>query len=290
MAEEQEYKSDTGYATAVRKDNTDVDYCMHVIVAPTILIDSQKDKVFVKFLGRDDSNQLKFKRELEDGFIEYEGVLRAKKGDLIFYNYYVLINGSEEVKEFIYRQGKGKKEKGLWYRTMGSKDLQKKDVYHIYDGVVQGEPLDEKDKDKNVLSKWINKGLKKVSKWIGNDEYQKMLLMDAELAMKEFIRGVLADINNIKGEELIQRFSDIVQGLRKFYYMKEKLWSSDDDFNKTIAQVLKTNLMSLINRIKESPTNSDNIVNSGITTAVSIVYLKEQYDITFNTTDLSHLC
>lgn len=48
--------------------------------------------------------------------------------------------------------------------------------------------------------------------------------------------------------------------------------------------------MSLINRFKESPQISDNIVNSGIITAVSIVYLKEQYDITFNTIDLSHLC
>ncbi|VDI32729.1 Hypothetical predicted protein [Mytilus galloprovincialis] len=284
------YKSDTGYANAVRRDYTDVEYCMHVIVAPTILSDSQKDKVFVKFLGSDDSNPLKFKRELEDGYVEYEGVLKAKKGNLIFYKYYVLINGSEEVKEFIYRQGDGKRKKGIWYRTMGSKDIQKNDVYHIYDGVVQGEPLDEKDKDQNILSKWISKGLKKVSKWMGNDEYQKILLIDAELAMKEFMRGLFADINNIRGEELILRFSDIVQGLRKFYYMKEKLWSSVDDFNKTIAEVLKTNLMSLINRFKESPQISDNIVNSGITTAVSIVYLKEQYDITFNTIDLSHLC
>ncbi|XP_052086139.1 uncharacterized protein LOC127723502 [Mytilus californianus] len=236
MAEEHVYKSDTGYENAVRKDYTDVDYCMHVIVAPTILIDSKIDKVLVKFLGSDDSNQLNCKREFEDGFVEYEGVLRAKKGELIFYNYYVLINGSEEVKEFIYRQGKGKKVKGLWHRTMGSKNVQERDVYHIYDGVVQGEPLDEEDKDKNVLSKWIHKGLKKVSKWMGNDEYQKMLLTDAELAMMEFIGGLLTDINNINGEELIQRFSDIVQGLRKCYYMKEKLWSSDDDFNKTIAQ------------------------------------------------------
>lgn len=110
-------------------------------------------------------------------------------------------------------------------------------MYHIYDGVVQGEPLDEKDKDQNILSKWISKGLKKVSKWMGNDEYQKILRIDAELAMKEFMRGLFADINNIRGEELILRFSDIVQGLRKFYYMKEKLWSSVDDFNKTIAEV-----------------------------------------------------
>ncbi|CAG2196483.1 unnamed protein product [Mytilus edulis] len=186
-----------------------------------------------------------FKREFEDGFVEYEGVLRAKRGKLSY-------------------------------------------MYHIYDGVVQGEPLDEKDKDKNVLSKWIHKGLKKVTKWMGNDEYQKMLLTDAELAMKEFMRGLFADINNIRGEELILRFSDIVQGLRKFYYMHEKLWSSIEDFNKIVAQVLKTNLISLINRIKQYPKNSNNVI--GITTAVSMVYLKEQYDITFDITDLSHLC
>ncbi|OPL33088.1 hypothetical protein AM593_07062, partial [Mytilus galloprovincialis] len=83
MAEEHVNKSDTRYATAVRRDYTDVDYCMHVIVAPTIL-------------RSDDSNQLKFKREFEDGFVEYEGVLRAKKGKIILYNYYVIINGSEE--------------------------------------------------------------------------------------------------------------------------------------------------------------------------------------------------
>ncbi|XP_063417895.1 E3 ubiquitin-protein ligase rnf213-alpha-like [Mytilus trossulus] len=288
MAEEHVYKSDTGYTTAVRKDYTDVDYCMHVIVAPTILSDLQKDKVFVKFIGGDVSYQLKFKREFWDGFVEYEGVLRAKKGKIILYNYYVIINGSEEVKEFIYKHGDGKIEKGLWYRTMGSTDLQKKDLYHIYDGVVQGEPLDEKDKDKNVLSKWIHKGLKKVTKWIGNDEYQKMLLTDAELAMKEFTRGLLEDISTINGEELIERFSDIVQGLRKWYYMHEKLWSSVEDFNKIIAQVLKTNLISLINMIKQYPKSSNNV--AGITTAVSIVYLKEQYDITFDITDLSHLC
>lgn len=48
--------------TASGMGHNQVDYCMHVIVSPTILIDPRKDEVFVKCMGRVDGSILKVKR------------------------------------------------------------------------------------------------------------------------------------------------------------------------------------------------------------------------------------
>lgn len=112
------------------------------------------------------------------------------------------------------------------------------DMHHIYDGIIQGEPVDEENKNKNAVSKLITQGIKRVSKWMGNKEYQKSLIVDAELAMKFFIGGLLTDMNNINGEELIERIADIEHGLETNYIIRELLWSSANDFKRKMAQVL----------------------------------------------------
>ena len=112
-------------------------------------------------------------------------------------------------------------------------------IFHIYDGVVREHP---DEKDKNLLGKLKDVIFEK----IGIDEYRKVLMKDAEVAvlalhLKWQLLGKNSD--GINGEEMLVHVRYIIAGVRRVYVQTAGLWYSSSDFDKIVAEV-STNKVS----------------------------------------------
>ena len=106
-------------------------------------------------------------------------------------------------------------------------------IFHVYDGVVR-EHLDKKSK--NFLAHLKDVIFEK----IGIDEYRKVLMKDAEVAVlalhpKWQLLGKNSD--GINGEEMLNHVRYIITGVRRVYVQTAGLWYSGSDFDKIVAGV-----------------------------------------------------
>ncbi|XP_052085923.1 uncharacterized protein LOC127723359 [Mytilus californianus] len=215
------------------KNQVQRDYCFHVIVAPSLLSDSREDTVIIKIEGISQNKaeqKLKFKRELGDGFAEYEGIISVPNRShfsTLSYNYCVIVSG-KEIQEFVLNHG----EKTLNQRQLSHNMLEKKETYHIYDGIVRGHLEKE---DKSVVPEFLLKRYKQFKTWRGNSEYQKTLREELCIVMKAFLPE-LKNVTDVQGEEIIRQVRRIYDGLREYYVNLEKLWSNVDDFENHVSQ------------------------------------------------------
>ena len=106
-------------------------------------------------------------------------------------------------------------------------------IFHVYDGVVR-EHLDKKSKNFLVHLKDV------IFEKIGIDEYRKVLMKDAEVAVlalhpKWQLLGKNSD--GINGEEMLNHVRYIISGVRRVYVQAAGIWSSGSDFDKIVAGV-----------------------------------------------------
>ena len=106
-------------------------------------------------------------------------------------------------------------------------------IFHVYDGVVR-EHLDKKSKHFLVHLKDV------IFEKIGIDEYRKVLMKDAEVAVlalhpKWQLLGKNSD--GINGEEMLNHVRYIITGVRRVYVQAAGIWSSASDFDKIVAGV-----------------------------------------------------
>ncbi|CAC5391516.1 unnamed protein product [Mytilus coruscus] len=209
------------------------EYCFHVIMAPTILADHKEDTVIIRVEGISQNKaqqKLSFQRALDDGYAEYKGTVsipvRTYGLANLCYNYSVLVNGKEEIKEYVFNQG----HKKMNNRRLSYKMLEKKETFHIFDSIVRG-PM---EKDKSIFPEFI---LKKIQNWLGTSDYQIMLRAEVELVMKTYLPDLQKECtSDVHGEEIISQVGNIYDGLREYYVNLEQLWGSVDDFEKLISQ------------------------------------------------------
>jgi hypothetical protein len=106
-------------------------------------------------------------------------------------------------------------------------------IFHVYDGVVREHP---DKKSKNFLVHLKDAFFEK----IGIDEYRKVLMKDAEIAVlalhpKWQLLGKNSD--GINGEEMLNHVRYIITGVRRVYVQTAGLWYSGSDFDKIVAGV-----------------------------------------------------
>ncbi|CAG2212743.1 unnamed protein product [Mytilus edulis] len=259
------------------------DYHFHVIVAPSLLSDSREDTVIIKIEGisfNKAEQKLKLKRELGDGFAEYEGIVSVPKRSYhatLSYNYCVIVSG-KEIQEFVLNHG----EKTLNQRQLSHNLLERKGTYHIYDGIVRGHLEKE---DKSVVPDFIFKRYKQFKTWRGNSEYQKTLREELRIVMKAYLPE-LKNATDVQGEEVIRQVRTIYDGLKEYYVILEKLWSNVDDFENHISQqYLEKYLSSTVKWLQESKDNKKSQLYIG----VIVIHLKDKYKINLSLTEIAFL-
>jgi hypothetical protein len=111
-------------------------------------------------------------------------------------------------------------------------------IFHVYDGVVREHP---DKKGKNVLIRLKDVFFEK----FGIDEYKKVLVKDAEVAVLALhptwqLLGKNSD--GMNGEEMLNRVRYIISGVRKIYVQMFKIWYSSTDFDLVVAGVSTFNV------------------------------------------------
>ncbi|XP_071135692.1 E3 ubiquitin-protein ligase rnf213-alpha-like isoform X2 [Mytilus edulis] len=275
----------TEFSNSSDKTGECVQIYFHAILSPTILSNHNKDIVLVKIKGKSQELKMKCKRVIGNGFAEYEGMLCVEKGQprSLVYNYYVKVGGKHDVDEFIYNQG----HQEAITRFIDLKKIAMKDIHHQFDGVVRGKPVQEKDKP------LLTKVFKRLSAWMGSDAYLKILRDDAELALKNFLpKWQISTESGMNGIELILRVQDIVRGMNNMYYSTVKLWSTWTDFDTHISKILKPYIELCISDLAKHRGHGRNLesIVIDISTAATVVYLKEEYAVKLDDSSLSKLC
>ena len=111
-------------------------------------------------------------------------------------------------------------------------------IFHVYDGVVREHP---DKKGKNVLIRLKDVFFEK----FGIDEYKKVLVKDAEVAVLALhptwqLLGKNSD--GMNGEEMLNRVRYIISGVRKIYVQMFKIWYSSTEFDLVVAGVSTFNV------------------------------------------------
>ena len=106
-------------------------------------------------------------------------------------------------------------------------------IFHVYDGVVREHP-DKKSKNFFIRFKDV------VFETFGIDEYKKVLMKDAEVALLALhptwqLLGKKSD--GMNGEEMLNHVRYIISGVRRIYVQIFWIWYSSTDFDKVVARV-----------------------------------------------------
>ncbi|XP_052062754.1 E3 ubiquitin-protein ligase rnf213-alpha-like isoform X2 [Mytilus californianus] len=286
-----------------KKPNTSsfIDVCFHAVISPTILTNPDKDFVvvtFEKYGGGWESKKykLKLERPRADGYIVGTVTVAIPK-DMVssqsgpfYYNYVAYHEDGKNSKTFEYFHrtfaGRDLTEKG--YKRTLSLPLKhsSKDIYHSYDGVVREDPRLGRIKSKNF---WDN-----VKKFFGVDSYYKLLCEDAELAVSAFqpdwqLKSLKSD--GLNGEQMILQVGQIRDGLRKLFVNDMSvMYGSDFDpiFSKGFSSHMKKVIHGL-DKIGKEPVNIET-KSLRLTTAVSVTYLINEYDVKIEYKEKRMLC
>lgn len=74
--------------------------------------------------------------------------------------------------------------------------------------------------------------------WKSTTEYQKLLRKDVSLSFKTFLPEWKTVCNGgLNGKQLIDRVGDVFYSLTTNYWLREKLWNSETDYEKYAEQV-----------------------------------------------------
>jgi hypothetical protein len=106
-------------------------------------------------------------------------------------------------------------------------------MFHVYDGVVR-EHANKKGKNFFIRLKDV------IFEKFGIDEYKKVLMKDAEvavLALHPMWQLLRKNSDGLNGEEMLNHVRYIISGLRRIYVQMFWVWYSSTDFDKAVAGV-----------------------------------------------------
>ncbi|CAC5419827.1 unnamed protein product [Mytilus coruscus] len=200
-----------------------IDVCFHVVVAPTILANPEKDVVVVAFEKLTDGwdskkYKLKLERPRSDGYVKGTVTVPIPKCLVLApldYLYRVYHGDSKNSSTCEYFHVSGHLTENGYYRALSvpTDCVNKDSIFHCYDGVIREDPRTERsfwDAVKNSFKKKI----------LGIDEYMKQLKVDVEVAILAFQPAWQLKCfsgEGVNGEEMISQVAEIDSGLRKLY-------------------------------------------------------------------------